>query len=346
MLAVFTWCHHTKATLQSLVVVVIDIFLNCFGQFYPCVKRPAIVHLTLQDSPESFHRPIVKTMGYSRHALCHALFFKFCMERFVCILKSPVAMKDGMCIGMKSYGLVKGLKDQGIVIVVAKHKCYNAMAIEIKDGTQIKFMQIFTLSILKLRDIGQPFFLWSICMKIAVKNIFCRIFWTRSAACAAVVAPLNSGLEMQSAHQPQYVFIINEIMASASQVITDAAVSLVWMFRVELLYLFRQLLIFPFCRALIAVQPMVISRLRNVQTFTKFIHSKWAVIFVNLSRQCLDGFVFLRPSCKSKASLLSSSSSFFRTAFSICSQWFSRFNLASSSRSFSSGVRLGMVPAR
>ncbi|XOQ26517.1 MAG: hypothetical protein ACFWTM_09435 [Mitsuokella multacida] len=92
---------------------------------------------------------------------------------------------------MKSYGPVKGIKDQGIVIVVAKHECHNAMAVEIKDGTQIEFVQIFSVSILKLRDIGQPLFLWGICMKITVENIFCRIFWVGSAACAAVVAPFN-----------------------------------------------------------------------------------------------------------------------------------------------------------
>lgn len=114
------------------------------------------------------------------------------MEGSARVLESSIAMKDGMCIGMKSYGLVKGLKDQGIVIVVAKHKCYNAMSIEIENGTQIEFVQIFSVSILKLRDIGQPLFPGGICMKITVENIFCRIFWVGSAMCAAVVAPFNS----------------------------------------------------------------------------------------------------------------------------------------------------------
>ena len=93
------------------------------------------------------------------------------MEESAGVLKSSVAMKYWMCIGMKSYGPVKGIKDQGIVIVVAKHECHNAMAVEIKDGTQIEFVQIFSVSILKLRDIGQPLFLWGICMKITVENI-------------------------------------------------------------------------------------------------------------------------------------------------------------------------------
>ena len=54
----------------------------------------SIVSLSLQNSPKAFHWSIVDTFSNSRHALYYSSIYKFCMKCPVCILESPVTVKQ------------------------------------------------------------------------------------------------------------------------------------------------------------------------------------------------------------------------------------------------------------
>ena len=48
----------------------------------------AIVFLTFQNAPESFHWAVVNAVGYTRHALCHTRIFQHVVKSMTCVLKN------------------------------------------------------------------------------------------------------------------------------------------------------------------------------------------------------------------------------------------------------------------
>ena len=56
------------------------------------MKALAVISLTLEYSPEAFHRAVVDALCYSRHALCDSGFLKFCMKGSVGVLEPSVTI--------------------------------------------------------------------------------------------------------------------------------------------------------------------------------------------------------------------------------------------------------------
>ena len=61
--------------LPPLVVVIMDKLLNGFYKFLIGFKMVEIIHLTLQDAPETLHWAIVNTSANTRHTLLYSLLF-------------------------------------------------------------------------------------------------------------------------------------------------------------------------------------------------------------------------------------------------------------------------------
>ena len=82
--------HPMKLSLDPFTIVVVDIFRNHFDKCFPWRKTSSIIPLTFQNAPETFHRPVVDTMGYPGHALLHMVFLQSCAELLTGVLKSTV----------------------------------------------------------------------------------------------------------------------------------------------------------------------------------------------------------------------------------------------------------------
>ena len=123
------WREDAEVALNALVVVVTDIIFNHIDQFFLGGKALAVIAFPFQDTPETFHGPVVNALGYAGHTLGHTGLVQLMMEDSVGILKSSVAMEQRMCAGISPYSTVKGFKNQRVVIPVTNLISNNASII-------------------------------------------------------------------------------------------------------------------------------------------------------------------------------------------------------------------------
>ena len=88
------------------------------------------------------------------------------MKGVIGVLKSSVAVKDGMGIGIFCDGLSECVKDKRIVITVTDDIGDDASVIQIQYGAEIKFVDDRSFVPFKLCYICEPDFIWSVCMKM------------------------------------------------------------------------------------------------------------------------------------------------------------------------------------
>ena len=62
-------CKDAQVTLHTPIVVIADVIDDHLDQLLFAGKTLAIIALALQDTPETFHRPIVNAFGH-RDILC------------------------------------------------------------------------------------------------------------------------------------------------------------------------------------------------------------------------------------------------------------------------------------
>ena len=98
------------------------------------------------------------------------------MKSFICVLKSSVTVKQRMCIRITSDCFIKRFKYERIVVDVSDFERYDSPVIQVENGTQVDFFDLCADIILEFRNICQPFLVWSVCMKIPVKNILGSYF--------------------------------------------------------------------------------------------------------------------------------------------------------------------------
>ena len=92
----------------------------------PLTGEPsAVVSLPLQNPPESLHWTVINAVGHTGHTLRHPRLHKLLVEGPVGILKSSVAMEQGMCIRIGLNRLVKGFENQRIVVAITEHIGYD-----------------------------------------------------------------------------------------------------------------------------------------------------------------------------------------------------------------------------
>ena len=121
----------TKIALEPQGIVVADVILNHIYKAFPVREFVSVVPFTLENAPESFHGSIVYTVCHSGHALYHAGFFQLRMEYSVRVLKSSVAVEDGMRVWIRFHGGVECVVYQRIVVAVPNHISNDAPVVEI-----------------------------------------------------------------------------------------------------------------------------------------------------------------------------------------------------------------------
>lgn len=70
----------------------------------------------------------------ARHALEHALLAEFDLKFEICVLKTAVAVHEGMGVGIFFDGAVKGGEDEVVVVGGADVEGDNVVGFEIEDG--------------------------------------------------------------------------------------------------------------------------------------------------------------------------------------------------------------------
>lgn len=136
--------QNARVSLHASGVVVTDVGADHVDQFLLVCEATAIIPLPLQNTPEALHWPVINTMGYSGHALCHTGLFQLVVEGTVCVLKTTVRMENGVGIRIVVYCLVKGFEYEWIVISLADYERDNASVVKIQNGTEIDFMDLST----------------------------------------------------------------------------------------------------------------------------------------------------------------------------------------------------------
>ena len=266
----FHWREYAKVTLYASVVVVTDVILNHVGQFLLAGESLSVVPFPLEDPPETFHRAVVDTLGYTGHTLRHTRFFQLVMERAVCVLEPPVAMEQRVRVEIFLYRSIKGLENQRIVVAVADHIGDDAAVVEIQNRAEINLVYLNAFIPLELCHIREPFFIRPVCVKSAIQKILGYVLGSLRLSCAATVVILDGGLDTFCSTDSENAFVVHMDMLVVPEVIVDAAVALVWTLHMNLLDFLRYLLILQCSGALLTRRPTVIGRSRNMQYLAGF----------------------------------------------------------------------------
>ena len=192
------------------------------------------VPFTLENAPEALHWPVVNTVCYPGHTLSHPCRFQLCVKSAVCILKSSVAVEDGIGIWICLYGSIKCIIYQRVVVVVSDDIGNDTSVIEIKNGTEIDLVFFAILVPLELRNIRQPFLIRLVCMEVPVKNIFCQILRILCIPGTAVVCILDGGLYVTAATDPQSTLVADSDIMIPFQIVSNASVTFVRAVRMDL----------------------------------------------------------------------------------------------------------------
>ena len=152
---------------------------NCSKQYtaqlFPAGEPPAIVTLSLQDTPEARHRSIVNTLAYPRHTLGHPSRSQLVMEHPDGVLEPPVTVEQGMSVRVGREGLIQRLIDQRAVIGVLEDKEDDPPVAQVQYGAEVKLMDCWPHIIFELCHISQPFFIGLFCAKLTVQHVFSQI---------------------------------------------------------------------------------------------------------------------------------------------------------------------------
>ena len=131
----FHRCHASESLLVTLVVVKIEITLDCRNQIVTRSKLSEIVHFRFENTPKSLHWTVVNASANAWHTLSHIGGNKFVVKAFACVLKPTVAMEQRMCIRIRLYRLVKSCIYKRIIVAVSDPVRNDPPVIQIKDCT-------------------------------------------------------------------------------------------------------------------------------------------------------------------------------------------------------------------
>ena len=160
--------EYTEVPLEPFGVVVLNEILNHGYQTGSVGKAYSVISFSLQDSPETFHRPVINALGNSGHTLGHASFGQHAVECAVSVLESSVAVAQRACIRVCGNCCPKCVKHQRIVIGITNHIADNPSVIQIQDSTEIYLLYLNANIVLEFSNIGQPFLVGFICFEVPV----------------------------------------------------------------------------------------------------------------------------------------------------------------------------------
>lgn len=180
-----------QTVLVTAVVVVVNIAFNRGNELFSACKRMPIIALTLQDSPEAFHRAVVNAAANTGHTLCHPGIQQFLVEGSAGVLESTVAVDQRVCIRIFKNSFIKRVKNQLVVISVTNNIADDSPVTRIEDRTQIELVDNWAFIPLELCHIGQPLFIWPSCPELPVQKILCCYLWVGSVFGAALLPELH-----------------------------------------------------------------------------------------------------------------------------------------------------------
>ena len=163
-LVLFHRRQDAEIALQTLTVVIADIFLNHLNEALTVSKTLAVVPFPFENAPEAFHGTVVNTVSHTGHTLCHSRRFQLCMESAVCVLVTSIAVEQRMCIRISSNSRIEGVKHKCVIIAIPNNKCRNPSVIEIEDSAQIDLVYLNSFIPLEFRYIRKPLLIWLVCM--------------------------------------------------------------------------------------------------------------------------------------------------------------------------------------
>ena len=140
-----------------------------------------------------------------------------------------------MCIRVCRYRTVKSLENQRIVVPVADHAGSNAAIAEVQNCAEIDFVDLNAFIPLEFRYVGKPLFIRLVRMKVPIKQIPGHKLRILCLSGAAVAAVLDGGLDALGTANPENTLVVYMNVVVMPEIVIDAAVTLVWAFRVDLL---------------------------------------------------------------------------------------------------------------
>ena len=90
--------QNAKVSLYSASIVAADVALDHPNEFLLAGKPFAVIALTFQNTPKSFHWAVVNAATHTGHTLRHPSLLEFVVKNSAGILVAPVTVKQGVCI--------------------------------------------------------------------------------------------------------------------------------------------------------------------------------------------------------------------------------------------------------
>ena len=252
--------QNAEVSLDSPVVVVVDVTFNRLYKGFSGSKAPAIVAFPFQDAPEAFHRPIVNAVGHPGHALHHALVNQFPVEDMACVLESPVAMEDGLGIRVVLNCQIEGIKYQFVVVGVSQYVRHDPSVTEIQDGAEIDLVHLNPFIPTELCHVRQPFLVRSVRVELAVQNILGRVLGIPGTFGTSLVPVLNRGEKLLLPADPQHPLVRDHNAVVVFQLVPQPSVTHFRMFFMDYSNLlgYFGVLNQPFAR--FSLQPYIVCR--------------------------------------------------------------------------------------
>ena len=236
--------QNAEVPLDSVCIVVVDVVFNHLYESFPVCESLPVVAFPLQNSPEALHRAVINAFGYAGHALLHSGFFKHGVKDSIRILVSPVTVKQRMSFRVCCNSSSEGLVDQRIIIMITDYEGYNTPVKQIKNGTEVHLMDDRSIIPFKLRNVRQPLFIGSVCLKFSIQLVLGNILRIRSMPRAAIVGVFDGRLDSFRTADPQHALVADPDLVVFLQIISDPAVSFIWGFGMNFLSEHRNMFIF------------------------------------------------------------------------------------------------------
>ena len=106
--------QNAQIALDAASVVVSDVMFNHLSKCLLAGKLPAVISLTLQDTPEPLHRIVVDAVSCPGHALRHPSLLGFAVKDSAGILEPYVTMEEGMGVGVGLRGSIESPVDKRV----------------------------------------------------------------------------------------------------------------------------------------------------------------------------------------------------------------------------------------
>lgn len=161
----------TQVALEAAGVVVSDVAADHLYQGLPAGKAPAVVAFPLENAPEALHGTVVDALAYPGHTLSHPGSNQPVMEDPCGVLEAPVAVEEGMGVGICGNGPVQGTVDQDVVVGVPQGESHDPPVTKVQDGAQVELPHKRSHIIAEFRHISEPFLVGPVRVEVPVQQV-------------------------------------------------------------------------------------------------------------------------------------------------------------------------------